>query len=111
MPPTYTKRRCYFNEEELDFYESLYSDSKTKFLAYVNEGTLLNNYAHIFDLLMKMRQAANHPFLVLYGRNTHTEDHQDICGVCQEEAEDPVMAKVWMRILTGAPLVGQLLWI
>jgi hypothetical protein len=45
---------------------------------------------------MKMRQAANHPYLVVYGRNRQAADHVDVCGVCQEEAEDPVMAKVWM---------------
>jgi hypothetical protein len=43
---------------------------------------------------MKMRQAANHPYLVVYGRNRQAADHVDVCGVCQEEAEDPVMAKV-----------------
>lgn len=40
---------------------------------YVESGTLLNNYAHIFDLLIRLRQAVNHPYLVVYsatgGRN------------------------------------------
>jgi DNA repair protein RAD16 len=59
-------RRDRFNEEEEDFYEALYTESRTRFVSYVQEGTLLNNYAHIFELLMRMRQAANHPFLVTH---------------------------------------------
>lgn len=39
----------------------------------MESGTLLNNYAHIFDLLIRLRQAVNHPYLVVYsatgGRN------------------------------------------
>eukprot|EP00123_Amoebidium_parasiticum_P016332 comp23393_c0_seq1/m.38771 comp23393_c0_seq1/g.38771 ORF comp23393_c0_seq1/g.38771 comp23393_c0_seq1/m.38771 type:complete len:846 (-) comp23393_c0_seq1:948-3485(-) len=93
LPPrVVTQRGCLFNDEEMDFYEALFSESKTKFLAYVNQGTVLNHYAHIFDLLMKMRQAANHPYMVVYGRH-QTDEHTDICGVCQEEAEDPIIAK------------------
>ena len=59
-------RRDLFNEEEEDFYEALYSESRTRFVSYVQAGTLLNNYAHIFELLMRMRQAADHPFLVTH---------------------------------------------
>lgn len=33
---------------------------------YVESGTILNNYAHIFDLLIRLRQAVNHPYLVVY---------------------------------------------
>ena len=33
---------------------------------YVDSGTVLNNYAHIFDLLIRLRQAVNHPYLVVY---------------------------------------------
>eukprot|EP00124_Ichthyophonus_hoferi_P003978 Ihof_evm1s390 gene=Ihof_evmTU1s390 len=93
LPPKVVRQRgCFFNDEEMDFYESMYGETRTKFMAYVNEGTVLNHYAHIFDLLMKMRQAANHPFLVLYGRNKSMQ-HVDVCGVCQEEAEDPISAQ------------------
>ena len=31
-------------------------------------GTLLNNYAHIFDLLTRMRQAVDHPYLIVYSK-------------------------------------------
>lgn len=41
-------RRDLFNDEEMDFYRSLYADSATTFASYVQQGTVLNHYAHIF---------------------------------------------------------------
>ncbi|RHY91072.1 hypothetical protein DYB37_004367 [Aphanomyces astaci] len=43
---------------------SIYTQSKAQFNTYVSAGTLLNNYAHIFDLLIRLRQAVDHPYLV-----------------------------------------------
>ena len=82
-----------FDDDETDFYEALYTgsfknhfiknesfigvnikESSTKFASYVNEGTALKNYAHIFELLMRMRQAVNHPWLV-----THSSPSEDVC--------------------------------
>jgi len=56
------------NEKEKDFYESIYKRCKTKFDAYVDKGTFLHNYAHIFDLLSRLRQTTDHPFLVVFSR-------------------------------------------
>lgn len=39
---------------EEDFYNALYTQSKTTFNDYVSRGNLLNNYAHVFDLLIRM---------------------------------------------------------
>lgn len=39
-----------------DFYEALYTQSRAQFGAYVSSGTVLNNFAHIFDLLIRLRQ-------------------------------------------------------
>ncbi len=41
-------RRDLFSPPEEDFYRSLYADSATAFAAYVQAGTVLNHYAHIF---------------------------------------------------------------
>ena len=41
---------------EEDFYSALYTQTKSSFNDYVDGGTLLNNYAHIFDLLIRLRQ-------------------------------------------------------
>lgn len=56
---------------EEDFYSALYTQTKSSFNDYVDSGTLLNNYAHIFDLLIRMRQSVDHPYLVIYSnKNT-----------------------------------------
>ncbi len=41
-------------------------------MGFVDEGTILNNYAHVFDLLLRLRQAVDHPFLVLYAKERHS---------------------------------------
>lgn len=73
-------------------------------------GTVLNNYAHIFDILIRLRQAVDHPYLVIHSatRNNSysttdissrnnlisndTEDNYFIpeCGLCNDPVEDPV---------------------
>lgn len=49
-------RRDSFDEVERDYYEALYTQSRTEFGGYVESSTLLNNYAHIFELLIRLRQ-------------------------------------------------------
>ncbi len=53
---------------EEDFYNAVYTQTTSSFNDYVAEGTLLNNYAHIFDLLMRMRQSVCHPYLVVHSK-------------------------------------------
>lgn len=53
---TVTLRRDRFDEREADFYDALYTQSQAQFDAYVQTGTVVNNYAHIFDLLIRLRQ-------------------------------------------------------
>ena len=67
LPPrTLILRKDQFDKNEADFYEALYTQSQASFGSYVESGTLLNNYAHIFDLLIRLRQAVCHPYLVVY---------------------------------------------
>ena len=54
-------RKDAFDEREMDFYEALYTQSQAQFGAYVESGTVLNNYAHIFDLLIRLRQVRLYP--------------------------------------------------
>ncbi|KAI1297540.1 DNA repair protein rad16 [Mortierella claussenii] len=87
--------RYLFNEEEEDLYESLFSDTKRKFSTYVEQGTVLNNYANIFELLTKMRQMVDHPDLVLKKVKPGEVGLPEtlVCSICQEEAEDPIVSK------------------
>ena len=59
---TVVLRKDRFDEREADFYEAMYTQSQAQFDAYVESGTLLNNYSHVFDLLIKLRQACGRHF-------------------------------------------------
>ena len=54
-------------ESEKEFYQALYNRSKIVVRGYDNDHsvTVGNKYAALFALLMRMRQACDHPFLVL----------------------------------------------
>ena len=96
LPPRIvTVRRDCFNEPEEDFYESLYTDSARTFSTYVAANTVLNNYASIFSLLSRMRLAVNHPDLVSvkFAMANKTAKQNMVCGLCNEEAECPILSK------------------
>eukprot|EP00004_Rigifila_ramosa_P016139 TRINITY_DN3800_c0_g1_i2.p1 TRINITY_DN3800_c0_g1~~TRINITY_DN3800_c0_g1_i2.p1 ORF type:complete len:635 (+),score=125.93 TRINITY_DN3800_c0_g1_i2:562-2466(+) len=94
LPPrTVVIRRDMLDEEENDFYEALYTQSRTRFMGYVESGTVLNNYAHIFDLLLRLRQAVDHPYLVLYSKPESGDQSLGVCGLCFEPAEDAIATK------------------
>ncbi|GJN32434.1 hypothetical protein PR202_gb20943 [Eleusine coracana subsp. coracana] len=98
MPPKIvTLRRDSFDKNEMEFYEALYTQSCTQFDSYVAAGTLMNNYAHIFDLLTRLRQAVDHPYLVAYSKTAGLREGltngaiERECGICHNMAEDIVV--------------------
>ncbi|KAL0697319.1 hypothetical protein Bca4012_053441 [Brassica carinata] len=99
LPPRIiTLRRDSLDVKESDYYESLYQNSKAQFNTYIEAGTIMNNFAHIFDLLTRLRQAVDHPYLVVYsssgGANANLIDEnkkEHECGLCHEPAEDNVV--------------------
>jgi SNF2 family DNA or RNA helicase len=73
--------------------QALYTQSRARFDAYVAEATVANNYAHLFDLLTRLRQAVCHPYLIQYGKGGQdggSGGATDVCGICREAAEDAV---------------------
>jgi len=44
---------------------AIYRRCKTKFDEFVSSGRALHNYATILELLLRMRQACDHPYLCL----------------------------------------------
>ncbi|KAL3850342.1 hypothetical protein ACJIZ3_012224 [Penstemon smallii] len=56
---------CNLTEAENDFYEALFKKSKVKFDQFVEQGRVLHNYASILELLLRLRQCCDHPFLVM----------------------------------------------
>ncbi|TYJ40441.1 hypothetical protein E1A91_A04G140800v1 [Gossypium mustelinum] len=53
-----------FSAEERAFYNQLEADSRSLFKEYAAAGTLNQNYANILLMLLRLRQACDHPLLV-----------------------------------------------
>ncbi|MCO5551283.1 hypothetical protein L7F22_004782 [Adiantum nelumboides] len=94
-------RRDSFDPREEDFYQALYTQSQSQFNTYIDAGTLVNNYAHIFDLLTRLRQAVDHPYLVVYSKSSAGVSPQfasksdevpvdELCKICSDPLEEPV---------------------
>jgi len=92
---------------EEDFYSALFTQTKSSFNDYVDSGTLLNNYAHIFDLLIRMRQSVDHPYLVVYSKKNMSSQTSSLslpgdapaiangsvdCDLCHEPPTDRVVS-------------------
>lgn len=54
-----------FNEDEQTYYTSLETQSKIQFNKYQKAGTVGKNYSNILVLLLRLRQAACHPHLIM----------------------------------------------
>ncbi|KAK8709677.1 hypothetical protein V6N13_060687 [Hibiscus sabdariffa] len=66
LPPTDIQIiECEQSEAERDFYDALFKRSKVQFDQFVAQGKVLHNYASILELLLRLRQCCNHPFLVM----------------------------------------------
>jgi DNA repair protein RAD16 len=98
LPPlTVLIRRDKLIPSEQDFYDSLYKKTATQYDTYVKQGTILHNFAHIFDLLSRLRQAVDHPYLILYGSMENassldegSEKTNPVCWLCHEPFEGDV---------------------
>ncbi|KAI6693437.1 hypothetical protein NL676_021147 [Syzygium grande] len=66
LPPTDIQTiECEQSEAEQDFYDALFRRSKVRFDQFVAQGKVLHNFASILELLLRLRQCCNHPFLVM----------------------------------------------
>ncbi|CAK9318722.1 unnamed protein product [Citrullus colocynthis] len=66
LPPTDIQTvTCGQSKAERDFYDALFKRSKVQFDQFVAQGKVLHNYANILELLLRLRQCCNHPFLVM----------------------------------------------
>ncbi|KAK9267858.1 hypothetical protein L1049_010295 [Liquidambar formosana] len=93
LPPRIVKvRRDALDIKEEDYYNALYKECQSEFNTYVEAGTLMNNYVHLFELLTRLRQALDHPYLVVYSKTSELRTNADQkCGICLEAAEDRVV--------------------
>ncbi|KAI3795817.1 hypothetical protein L1987_38477 [Smallanthus sonchifolius] len=61
---TINLKKVDFTPEERDFYCRLESDSRAQFEEYAAAGTVKQNYVNILLMLLRLRQACDHPLLV-----------------------------------------------
>ncbi|KAK7280653.1 hypothetical protein RJT34_25719 [Clitoria ternatea] len=113
-PKTIQLSKVAFSIEERAFYHKLEADSRTQFKAYAAAGTVNQNYANILLMLLRLRQACDHPLLVKdYDSDPVGKDSVEmakklprdmlinlfncletsfaICLVCHDTPEDPVI--------------------
>eukprot|EP01119_Soliformovum_irregulare_P014104 TRINITY_DN3826_c0_g1_i1.p1 TRINITY_DN3826_c0_g1~~TRINITY_DN3826_c0_g1_i1.p1 ORF type:complete len:1079 (-),score=279.78 TRINITY_DN3826_c0_g1_i1:71-3307(-) len=65
LPPKVVRiRRIEAKTEESEFYQKLWNSSKDQFDDFLKSGKVMENYAHILELLLRLRQACDHPKLV-----------------------------------------------
>ncbi|CAN1284307.1 Helicase-like transcription factor CHR28 [Linum perenne] len=63
-PKSIELKRVEFSDEERCFYSRLESDSRAQFKEYAAAGTVRQNYVNILLMLLRLRQACDHPLLV-----------------------------------------------
>lgn len=101
LPPrVVTIKPIRLHPREQDFYDGLYTQTKTSFDDYVDQGLVLNNFAHLFDLLTKLRQSVDHPYLLVYSKKNASTLRSGpsspivlaACELCEETPTDRVVS-------------------
>ncbi|KAL8112980.1 helicase-like transcription factor CHR28 isoform X3 [Apium graveolens] len=113
-PKTVVLKKVDFTMEERDFYTTLEAESRAQFAEYEAAGTVKQNYVNILLMLLRLRQACDHPLLVRgCGSSsawfssvemakklspekrtsllTCLEASLAICGICNDPPEDAVV--------------------
>jgi hypothetical protein len=66
-----------FSEEERALYDAIFKRSKSKFDELMTGGALLSNYACVLEMLLRLRQACVHAFLLTSRADTGSGSDQD----------------------------------
>ncbi|KAL0321227.1 UNVERIFIED_CONTAM: Helicase-like transcription factor CHR28 [Sesamum radiatum] len=113
-PKTIQLKKVDFSKEERDFYCRLEAESRAQFAEYAAAGTVKQNYVNILLMLLRLRQACDHPLLVKgFSSNSKMtssiemakklsrekqisllnclEASLAICGICSDPPEDAVV--------------------
>ncbi|CAM0911133.1 unnamed protein product [Alopecurus aequalis] len=86
LPPAHIEVvECEQSVEEHDFYDALFRRSKVQFDKFVAQGNVLSNYANILELLLRLRQCCDHPFLVI--SKADTKKYTDLDELAQRFLE------------------------
>ncbi|KAJ3131537.1 hypothetical protein HDU90_008204 [Geranomyces variabilis] len=63
-PKVVSEDRMDFSSEEREFYTALEQRAQIRFSRYLKKGTVMKNYANVLVLLLRLRQACLHPYLI-----------------------------------------------
>ncbi|KAJ3340543.1 hypothetical protein HDU93_006836 [Gonapodya sp. JEL0774] len=99
-PKTVFEEAVHFSEDERAFYEALERRARLQFNKYVKEGVVMKHYSNILVLLLRLRQAADHPFLVLRDamRNLNNGSNDD-----RQHALDQENNNQLLQVMLGLP--------
>ncbi|XP_073058649.1 helicase-like transcription factor CHR28 isoform X1 [Primulina eburnea] len=113
-PKTIEMKKVDFSHEERDFYSRLEAESRAQFAVYAAAGTVKQNYVNILLMLLRLRQACDHPLLVK-GFDSNSKMNSSIevakklprekqifllncleaslaiCGICKDPPDDAVV--------------------
>ncbi|XP_022725668.1 helicase-like transcription factor CHR28 isoform X2 [Durio zibethinus] len=87
-----------FTAEERAFYIQLEADSRSQFKAYAAAGTVNQNYANILLMLLRLRQACDHPLLVK-GFNSDSFRNSDSLGQVSVEMAKRLPREMLINLL------------
>ncbi|AQK50391.1 Helicase-like transcription factor CHR28 [Zea mays] len=113
-PKTINLNKVDFTQEERSFYLMLEERSRQQFKAFAAAGTLKQNYANILLMLLRLRQACDHPILVKGNQSEYGGDGSiemakklpkevvidllaklevgsTLCGLCNDTPEDAIV--------------------
>ncbi|KAG0557123.1 hypothetical protein KC19_11G104000 [Ceratodon purpureus] len=117
LPPRIVKlQQSEFSMDERFFYSNLETESRAQFQEYARAGTVQSNYVNILWMLLRLRQACDHPMLVKKSVKSESfqkttleairklpppqraeliqclEGSRTICHICQDAPEEPVVS-------------------
>ncbi|KAL3363858.1 hypothetical protein AABB24_012882 [Solanum stoloniferum] len=91
---TVTVRKDSLDDREYDHYKTLCRRSQAQLDIFVQDGNVINKHGHIFAMISRLRQAADHPYLVMYSRkelasgNKEARDVEQSCDWCHDAVQD-----------------------
>ncbi|XP_050373308.1 DNA repair protein RAD5B [Argentina anserina] len=95
LPPTDIQTiECEQSDAEHDFYNALWRRSKVQFDQFVAAGKVLHNYANILELLLRLRQCCNHPYLVMSRSDSQKKSS---AGDAQKYADLDKLARTFLE--------------
>jgi SNF2 family DNA or RNA helicase len=83
-----------FSVEERDFYDALFTQSRTRFAAFVAAGKVMNNYASILEMLLRLRQCCAHPYLILSRSDVRSFDNPDLVRLALRLSSSPSSSSI-----------------